>query len=218
MIVRLAAQEMMRRIDKLPNEGWRRLPIPFALTFAMLLMLTGCINIIPVPRQGEKREAMLLAKVLSKLAPEAKTLQIEEHNCANGLRIDMEEAQDQVGTGSGREKFTAYVDRLIALRDKRQQIRDTVSQGAYESPMVFVIQHDAVVVMNDEIGRTQTWIELAQNLLLRADMHHSGSFTELQVLSSKLALFLNQPLENPLYSQVRDLQEEYRFGEGEVAP
>jgi len=156
--------------------------------------------------------------VMLKLAPDAKTLQIEEHNCANGLRIDMEEAQDQVSNGSGREKFTAYLDRLIALRDKRQQIRDAVAQGSYDSPMVFVIQHDAVIVLNDDIARTQAWIELAQNLLLRADMHRNGSFPELQVLSTKLALFLNQPAEDPLYSQVRDLQEEYRFGEGEVAP
>lgn len=209
----------MRQIDKLPDD--RRVksrPILAALTLVPLIMLTGCINIVPIPRRGEKKEAIALAKVLLNLGPDAKTLLVDEHSCANDLKIDLDEAGDRVGAAGGREKFTSYIDRLITIRDKRQQIRATVGQGVYDSPMVFVIQHDAVVVLSDEITRTQTWIQFAQNLRLRAELGRTKDFPELSILTLKLSNFLNGPLEDPLYAQVRALQEEFRFGEGEVSP
>jgi hypothetical protein len=210
---------MMRPTGKSPDGGQRnRLPVAAALTLVALIILTGCINIVPFPRRGEKREAIALAKVLIRLAPDAKALLLDEHKWANELKIEMDESGDRVGAAGSREKFTAYIDRLIGIRNKRQQIRDTVGQGVYESPMVFVVQHDAIVVLNDELARTQTWLQFAQNLRLRADMGRNKAFPELPILTAQLDGFLNQTSEDPLYTQVRALQEEYRFGEGEIAP
>jgi hypothetical protein len=213
----MTARELSMPLVKLPRTVPAR-PVTITLTLALLMSTTGCINFFPVPRTGEKREAILLAKVLMTLAPQAKALLTDERNCANELKIDLDEAGDKVGGVKGSERFTSYIDRLVVIRNKREQIRDTVRQGVYDSPMVFVIQHDAVVTMNDEIARTQTWIQFAQNLRLRAELGRIKDFPELPILIGQLNGFLDAPAEDPLYSQVRDLQGEFRFGEGEVAP
>jgi hypothetical protein len=209
---------MMKRIDKLPDDRRKTSSTIVALVLATLLNLTGCIRIIPVYRVGEKHEAAELGKVLLKLMPEAESLLHDERKCADELKIDMDEAGDQVGNAGGRKKFNSYIDRLVIIRDRRAQIQQTVLQGVYDSPMVFSIQHDAVLVLGDEISRTQTWITVAQNLVLRAGMGRTKEFPELGILTLQLNGYLSSPPEEPLFKQWKYLQEEYRFGRGELGP
>jgi hypothetical protein len=189
-----------------------------ALPLGLVVLLTGCINVVPFPTRGEKEEGMALARILKRLGPDAKTLMQQEHDCANELKIDLDETGDGVTGASGSQKFSSYIDRLIAIRDKRQQIQETVRQGVWQSPMVHVVQHDAIVMLGDEISRTQTWIQFTQNLRLRAELGRHKDYPELPLLTQQLDAFLTQTLEEPLYTQMRALQEEYRFGEGELGP
>jgi hypothetical protein len=176
----------------------------------LILCLYGC-----GPRGGEVSEAKALGRTLLSLAPSAKDLIDQEHVIANELKITLDEAST-INPEDFRGRFNGYVDRLIAIRNKRRQIQETVRQGVWQSPMVHVVQHDAVVQMQDEITRTETWIEFAQNIRLRSDLGRKAEFPELPKLNKQLDSFLGQPPENPLGAQVRTLMEEYRFAEGEI--
>ena len=197
------------------------------------------------PRKGEVAEAKRLASELKALAPAAFNLIHEEHELANQLKIMLDESaklepkQDPklgatemkpvndtegrpaptiliVSTTILKARLTTYVNRLIAIRNERRQIRETVRQGAWESPMVFVVQHDAVRQLTAEIARSELWLELAENVRLRTELGRMGDFPELPKLLHELDSYLGVPLENPLGAQVRDLMEEYRFGETEL--
>jgi hypothetical protein len=179
--------------------------------------LSACIHVAPIVQLGEKTEAINLAKLLNRLAPDAQLLLQQEHDCADELKITMEEAGDKLAS-SRREQFGSFVDRLIVIRDRRKQIEETIRQTRWQSPMVHVIQEDAIVTLRDEVTRTQTWIQSAQNLHLRADLGRTKDFPELAILTSQLDSFLNEAAEEPLYTQIHALQEEYRFSDSELRP
>ena len=186
------------------------------ILFAAIVFLTGCINILPPVRMGaEMNEAKELAKLMRSLMPEAKELVLEERNIANELKITLDQL-GQMPPEVFRQKFHSYVDRLVALRNKRQQIKATVGQGSWQSPMVFAVQHNGLVILQDQIVRTERWIQFARNVQLRADLGQQKDYPDLPALSHALDGFLAQTVEAPLLEEVHTLQAEFRFGEAEI--
>jgi hypothetical protein len=162
----------------------------------------------------ESTEAKALAKTLRRLAPEAKELVLKERDVANAIRItlDVTALADPV---TFRTKLRTYRQNLIEIRSRRTQMRAAIAQEVWQSPLVFAIQQDALRTLNDALLRGETWIQSAQNLQLRADLGQRKSFPELLVLGKELDKFLAGVSEEPLVEQIRTLQDEYRFGEGE---
>lgn len=191
--------------------------VAFTVLAAACYFVRGCINVVPAVGIGsasEKGEAKGLLKVLRRLAPELKDLLLRERNTANQIRITLDEtaASDPVGF---RHKLKLYTDDLIDVRNKREQISVTISQGNWETPLVFAVQQSAVRMLRDEISRTDGWIQDAQNIQLRADLGEGKSFPELTTLTKHLDAFLTQVLNEPLRDHIRELVEEYRLGEAE---
>ena len=175
----------------------------------LLLTLSGCSN------PAEVKEAKVLGGVLKRLAPEARDLVEQEHELANELKITLDESSN-IDAAEFSRRFGGFVDRLIVMRDKRRHIADSVREGYFGRPMVFAVQNSAAMQMQDEIARTDSWIEIAQNVYLRAKLQHKGSFPEMAKLNKMIDVFLGLPRETPLYSQMGALGEEYRFGENDV--
>ena len=189
--------------------------LALGVILASAMCLSGCIHLFPVGRVGETAEAKKLAKVLKDFAPETADLLQQEHDTANALKITLDESA-QVPRDVFRQKFNAYADRFIAIRNRRRQIVDTLRHDVWQSPMVFVVQQKAIQLMNDEITRTETWIRFAQNVRLRADLGRDKDFPEFAMLSHQLEGFLGLVEEDPLSLQIRALMLEYRFGVEEL--
>ena len=187
-----------------------------ALLPAVCLVLTGCINVVPMIHTGprEVTEAKALAKTLRRLAPEAKELVLKEHDVANAIKVtlDVTALADPVVF---RSKLRLYRQNLIEIRSRRSQVREAIAREVWQSPLVFAVQQDALRTVDDALLRGETWIQSAQNLQLRADLGQRKSFPELLVLGKELDKFLSGVAEEPLVEQIRTLQDEYRFGEGE---
>lgn len=181
------------------------------------------------PGRGEIAEAKDLAKVLRSLAPYTQELNDEEHHIANELKITLEEQERATKAAAGstaevaagikqiRDRFSGYIDRLVATRNKRNDIRMKIEQGSWSSPLVAVVQRDAMSQLQDQISRNDAWIELARNVRLRAELGNPGPYPELDALSKQLSAYLAVPSEFSLARQVRDLAQEYSFSEGEIA-
>jgi hypothetical protein len=191
---------------------------PLLLLAVSSLFLCGCVNLLPVPRRNEKREAMALAATLKKFVPDSQALSADERSCANELEITVAESHGQMDLKVFGDKFRSYIDRLTAIRSKRLQIQTTVRQGVWSSPLVHVVQHNATVALQDQINRDSTWIQYVENVRLRLALGQHEEFPELSLLRHDLNVFLGQTAEDPLANQIRALQEEFRFGEGEVGP
>lgn len=186
--------------------------LPVVLSF----FLSSCINIVPLPRVGESREALALGRVLKSLRPQASEQLQTEHTVAQELKVTLEEAS-QLQPEIFAQKFNGYVDQLIAIRNRRRQISDAIRQNSFNSPMVFAIQQDALNMLGHEVERTQTWIVLAQNVRLRAELRSNApeadrkkGFPELPQLNHELDTFLAETGEDPLGNQLKSLQMEYR--------
>lgn len=201
----------------------RQLDRPFHAKFWLLLpvvfsvFLSGCLNIVPIARIGENKDALALAKVLKSQHGAAIEELQREHIVAQELKVTLEESGQLQPEVFG-QKFSSYLDQLIAIRNKRRQIIDTVRQNTFDSPLVFAIQRDALDMVGYEMERTQTWIELAQNVKLRTELRATvpeaqrakKDFPELKLLNHELDTFLAQTGEDPLGAQLSSLQAEYR--------
>ena len=201
------------------------------LIFMLAMCLAGCGS-----EYDEVGEAKRFASELKALVPAASKLIADEHDIANELKIILNES----GVGSPptsraktegtqiepeilekkpetiQAKLSSFVDRLIALRNARQQLLANVRQGVWQAAMVFAVQMDAVGQLNYEIERTEAWLELAQNVRLRTDLGRKGDFPELPKLNHELDSYLQNSRETPLFSQILSLIDEYRFGYSEV--
>ncbi len=177
--------------------------------------MCGCINIVPVPRIGEKEEARQFGKVLHEIIPENERQLMQEHTTAQQLRITLEE----VGTlapGNFRDRFNAYIDRLTAVRAKRRDLRDRIREKNWTSPIVFTVQANCVEEMEEQILRDQQWIEWAQGVRLRVEIGQQKNFPELQLLRHALDNFLALSAADPLSPRLSALLDEFRLSEAQV--
>jgi hypothetical protein len=181
-----------------------------ALVLASIVFLSGCTR-----KKDEIAEGLAMARLLRRLQPEASDLLHQEQATANELRINLEE--------SGGSDFSAFRDSLsksvatmISLRDRRLELQRQVRQGNFDTPLVIVVQRDATTEFQNQITRTQTWIQLAQNVRLRADLGRMKGFPEVQTLTHQLLLFLSEAPDEPLSDQIQTLKNEYRFTDNEI--
>ena len=195
------------------GHGFRRggtLRIGTALVLVLITLLTGCRR-----REKEVAEALALARLLRRLTPEATDLLHQEQASANELRINLDESGAN-DFSSFRESLNKSVATLISVRDRRLELQRLVHQGNYDTPLVIVVQRDAVQEFENQITRTQTWIQLAQNVRLRADLGRMKGFPEVQVLTHQLLLFLGEAQDEPLSDQIQTLKNEYRFTDSQI--
>ena len=181
-----------------------------ALVLVLIAALTGCRT-----REREAAEALALARLMKRIAPEATDLLHQEQATANELRINLEESGSN-DFSAFRESLSKSVETLISVRDRRMELQRQVRQGNFETPLVLVVQRDAITEFQNQITRTQTWIQLAQNVRLRADLGRMKGFPEVQVLTHQLLLFLSEAQDEPLSDQIQTLKNEYRFTDSEI--
>ena len=178
------------------------------------VLLNGCINVVPFPRAtSELADAKSLAKVLKRLAPEAKELLLQERDVANQMKITLEETSKADPAGF-RKKLRDYQNEMISVRNRRRDLVIAIGQGAYQSPLVFAVQQDAMRMMSDSVARTEGWIQSAHNVQLRADLGQTKDFPELGSLNQQLGGFLMQVVSDPLIDQIHYLVQEFRFDAG----
>jgi hypothetical protein len=195
------------------RHGFRRggtLRIGTALVLVLITSLIGCSR-----RQKEIAEGLSLARLLRRLAPEATDLMRQEQASANELRINLEESGNN-DFSAFRESLRKSVETLSAVRDRRLELQRQVHQGNFDTPLVIVVQRDAEQEFQNQVTRTQTWIQLAQNVRLRADLGRMKTFPEVQVLTHQLLLFLSEAQDEPLSDQIQTLKNEYRFTDNEI--
>ena len=114
--------------------AWLKLRRRRIVILSILILILYVTDVGPHwgPRGSEVTEAMAFAKALKLLAPSAMELIQKEHNIANELKITLEESAN-VQPDEFKGRFKAYVDRLVEMRNKRQEIQAALRQGMWES-------------------------------------------------------------------------------------
>ncbi len=192
----------------------RRRRIIYVIVAIALLRLTEIPPPLSSVRQ-EEAEGRVLARSLLDLGPEAKTLVDKEHVIANELKVTLEESAG-LDKDTFISRFKQYVDRLVEVRDKRQQVFIAVADRQWSNALNKNVQRLVFNQLKAQIGRTQQWIEYTENIRLRAELGRKGDFPELPKLSKGLESYLTLPAETPLYDQVKILTEEYHFSEADL--
>ena len=187
-----------------------RLGIAISLPLVTTALMTGCGR-----NQREVGEGLALARLLRRLAPEANDLVRQEKEVANQLRINL----DQSGGGDFARfsrNLTASVDALTAIETRLAELRRQVHDGNFQTPLVLVVQHDAETEFQNQIDQIEGFVTLARNIELRASLGRTQGFPEVDALIHQLVLFLTQPHEDALGSQVQTLKNEYRFTDTQI--
>ena len=165
--------------------------------------------------EREVAEGLSLARFLRRLAPEADDLVRREREIANQLRINLDQ--------SGGDDFARFsnnlsmsVGDLTAIKTRLTELRQQVHDGNFGAPLVLVVQHDAVAEFQNQINQIDGFVTLAKNIELRAALGRTKGFPEVDTLIHQLVLFLSQPHEDALGSQVQTLKNEYRFTDNQI--
>jgi len=219
---------------------WKRGQIRLFVLPLLTVGLSSCSQ----SRSSEVNEALRLASILQRYAPEAAQLLEREHITANDLKIVLDESlpvpivengkslvkeenaqtaevEKKVlvaGTPEFRMRVNADLDALSEIRARRSDIQHTIKQGSWRSPMVAAVQHDAVSMFEDEITQDDNWILYVRNIQARAALGRKDIAPEYSVLIRELGAFVRQVSEVPLSVQKRNLIEEFRFTENDIRP
>lgn len=213
------------------------------LLLVLPLLLAG-LSSCGQSRNSEVSEALRLAGILQRFAPEAAQLLEREHATANDLKIILDESLPEpviekgqslvteenaktaevakkmliAGTPEFRRRVNADLDALNEIRARRSDIQQTIKQGTWRSPMVAAVQRDAVSMFEDEINQDDNWILYVRNIQARAALGRKDIAPEYGVLIRELGGFVRQVSEVPLSVQKRNLIEEFRFSENDIRP
>jgi len=182
-----------------------------AVPALLALACTGCFG----PPKGEVSEALSMARLLHEVAPESAGLLLEEEHVAHELKIMLDEA-DTGSVDKFKDRFQTDVERLTRIRDRRQALLNRVRQGISRTPLVNVVQDDAVQYFQEQISRDDTWLQQISNLRLREALGRLHDFPETAVLNQSLELFNGETKEEPMASQILTLQAEYAFTDEEI--
>ncbi|HEX4138424.1 MAG TPA: hypothetical protein VHY84_27690 [Bryobacteraceae bacterium] len=189
---------------------FRRLRVATTLPLIATLLVAGCGR-----QDREVAEGLSLARLLRRLAPEADDLVGREREIANQLRINLDQ--------SGGDDFARFsndlsmsVSDLTAITTRLAELRQQVHDGNFEAPLVLVVQRDAVAEFQNQINQIDGFVTLAKNIELRASLGRTKGFPEVDTLIHQLVLFLSQPHEDALSSQVQTLKNEYRFTDNQI--
>ena len=189
---------------------FRRLRVATTLPVIATLLVAGCGR-----QEREVAEGLSLARLLRRLAPEADDLVGREREIANQLRINL----DQSG-GDDFARFSSNLSMsvadLTAIKTRLTELRQQVHDGNFEAPLVLVVQRDAVAEFQNQINQIDGFVTLAKNIELRASLGRTKGFPEVDTLIHQLVLFLSQPHEDALSSQVQTLKNKYRFTDNQI--
>jgi len=187
-----------------------RVAIAMSLPLVTTLLVAGCGR-----QEREVAEGLSLARLLRRLAPEAEDLVRREREVVNQLRINLDQ--------SGGDDFARFsnnlstsVDALNAIKTSLAELRQQLRDGNFEAPLVLVVQHDAEAEFQNQINQIDGFVTLARNIELRAALGRTKGFPEVDALIHQLVLFLSQPHEDALGTQVQTLKNEYRFTDNQI--
>jgi hypothetical protein len=182
-----------------------------AVPALLAVACTGCFG----PPQAEIAEALTMARLLHEVAPESASLLLEEEHVTHELKIMLDEA-DTGSVDKFREHFQTDVERLTRIRDRRQALQNRIKQGIARTPLVNVVQDDAIQYFQEQLNRDDGWLQLINNIRLRETLGRLKDFPEAAALNQSLELFNGETKEEPMASQILTLQAEYAFSDEEV--
>jgi len=181
-----------------------------ALPLALVIGCTGCFG----PPQAEIAEALTMARLLREVAPESASLLLEEEHLSHELKIMLDEAKlDPVDKF---KEFEPDVEKLHRIRDRRFARQNRVRQGISRTPLVNVVQDDAIQYFQEQLNRDDGWLQLIANIRLRESLKHGTDFPEASALNQSLELFNGETKEEPMASQILTLQAEYGFTDEDI--
>jgi hypothetical protein len=182
-----------------------------ALPALLALASTGCFG----PPKAEIAEALTMARLLHEVSPESASLLLEEEHVSHELKIMLDEA-DNGSVDKFKERFQTDVERLTRIRDRRQALQNRVRQGISRTPLVNVVQDDAIQYFQEQLNRDDGWLQLINNLRLREALGRLKDFPETTTLNQSLELFNGETKEEPMASQILTLQAEYGFSDEDI--
>ena len=180
------------------------------LPLLMAVLMAGCGR-----QQPELAEGLALARLLRRLAPEADDLTRREREVANQLRINL----DQSGGGDFTRfssNLTASTADLITISSRVTELKRQVHDANFRTPLVLVVRQDAETEFQNQINQIDGFVTLARNIELRAKLGRTQGFPEVDALIHQLMLFLNQPQEEALDSQIQTLKSEYLLSDNQI--
>lgn len=179
------------------------------LLVVLSALSSGCIHFAPLPYGGQRDEARALGKIFKALTPGAQEEVVKEHKVARELRITLDELA-KLSRPEFTQRFNGYAEQLSAIQNKRRELQQALGSRQWASPMVLAVQQGGAKQMQQDIVRTQKWLELAEGVRLRVELGREGDFPELTQLSHQLDIFLAS--ESDLYpfgNRIRALQEAF---------
>jgi hypothetical protein len=180
------------------------------LALIMALLVAGCGR-----QQREVAEGLALARLLRRLAPEADDLIRRERVVANQLRINL----DQSGGGDFAifsSNLSTSAGDLSTISSRITELQRQLHDASFGTPLVLVVQHDAEAEFQNHITQIDGFVTLARNIELRAQLGRKEGFPEVATLIHQLVLFLTQPREEALGSQIQTLKNEYLLTDNQI--
>ncbi len=156
-----------------------------------------------------------MARLLHEVTPESARLLLEEEHLAHELKIMLDEA-GELPVDKFRDRFQPDYEKLKFIRDRRQSLQNRIKQGIARTPLVNVVQDDAIQYFQEQLNRDDGWLQLIDNIRLREALNRQSKFPESTVLSQSLELFNGETKEEPMASQILTLQAEYGFSDEEI--
>jgi hypothetical protein len=189
---------------------YHRLRVAITLPLLATVLMAGCRR-----NDQEVAEGLALARLLRRLAPEANDQVRQEREVANQLRINL----DQSGGGDFArfsQNLKISVEALTTINTRLTELQQHVHEGNFQTPLVLVVQRDAEAEFQNQINQIGAFVTLARNIELRAALGRTKDFPEVDTLIHQLVLFLTQPREDALGSQVQTLKNEYRLTDNQI--
>ena len=176
---------------------------------------TGCIHFVPLPYGGQRDEARALGKIFKALTPGAQEEVVKEHKVARELRITLDELA-KLARLEFTQRFNGYAEQLRAIQNKRRELQQALGSRQWTSPMVLAVQQGGAQQLQQDMARTQKWLELAAGVRLRVELGREEDFPELTQLSHQLDIFLATKSDlEPFANRIRALQEAFGLSEAD---
>jgi hypothetical protein len=177
----------------------------------------GCVHFAPLPYGSQRDEARALGKIFKALTPEAQEEVLKEHKVARELRITLDELA-KLARPEFTKRFDSYAEQLLAIQRKRRELQQALSSRQWTSPMVAAVQQGGVQQLQQDLARTQKWLELAEGVRLRVQLGREEDFPELTQLSHQLDIFLATKSDlDPFANRMRALQEAFGLSEMDLS-
>jgi hypothetical protein len=181
----------------------------------LAVLTTGCVRFVPIPKFGDKDEAISLARLLKNSVPELQELIRDQLLAANELKVMLDVASDKdYSVYSAR--FEGLVSRLVVIRASRRQLLLKLRQATYRGVLPSLYQIAADQEMREYLVPVTSWIQIAHNFKLRAEFGTKQGFPEFDELKNALNLFLGSPPIDPLSSEIGELEKEYKLADSDI--